>query len=145
MPNFYRPAVMGNMNIADYDPADIAQQVLGISAVQTMSHKRIIKRVVTVTEAATPAINTDNTDVAVITGLAQAITSMTTGLTGTPVDGDTLVIKITDDGTGRAITWGAKFESSTVTLPLTTVLSTMLTVGFEWNTVTGKWRCILVA
>lgn len=103
------------------------------------------RRVVTVTQSATPTINTDNTDVASITGLAQAITSMTTNLSGTPVAGDLLEIQITDDGTARAITWGSSFASSTVTLPTTTVISTLLRVGFSWNTATSKWVCIAVA
>ncbi len=104
------------------------------------------KRAVTVTQSATPAINTDITDTAVITGLAQAITSMTTNLTGTPAnDTSTLIVKITDNGTARAITWGAKFEASNVALPTTTVVSTLLTVGFIWNTATSAWRCVAVA
>jgi hypothetical protein len=112
---------------------------------QTLTSKRVTKRTPAVTQSATPTINTDNTDVAHITGLAQAITSMTTNLTGTPVEGDTLRIDITDNGTARAITWGASFEASTCPLPTTTVISTRLDVGFVWNTVTSKWRCVSVA
>ena len=102
--------------------------------------------VTTVTQSATPAINTDVTDIVSITGLAQAITSFTTNLTGTPVAGQLLMIQITDDGTGRAITWGAKFANSgTIALPTTTVASTMLRVAFQWNTVTTTWQCIGIA
>jgi hypothetical protein len=119
--------------------------LVGTSDTQTLTNKRFTRRVVTVTQSATPAINTDNTDVASITGLAQAITSFTTNLTGTPVDGDMLIVRITDNGTARAITWGASFEASTIALPTTTVISTMLTVGFIWNTATTKWRCIAAA
>jgi hypothetical protein len=115
------------------------------SSVTTLTNKRYTRRVVGIPQAAVPVINTDNMDVAVITGLAQAITSFTTSLTGTPVDGDMLLIRITDNGTARAIAWGAKFEASTVALPTTTVVSTMLTVGFEWNIVTSAWRCVGVA
>jgi hypothetical protein len=111
----------------------------------TVTNKRVTKRAPTVTQSATPTINTDVTDVAHITGLAQAITSMTTNLSGTPVEGDVLRIDITDNGTARAITWGATFESSTVLLPTTTVLSTRLDIMFVWNTVTSKWRCVGVA
>lgn len=118
---------------------------VGATATQTLTNKRITQRVVTVTQSATPAINTDNTDVASITGLAQAITSMTTNLTGTPVDGDALLIRITDNGTARAITWGSSFEASTIALPTTTVISTMLITEFVWNTATSKWRCVGVA
>jgi hypothetical protein len=109
----------------------------------TYTNKRITRRAPTVTQSATPTINTDVTDVAHITALAQAITSMTTNLTGTPVEGDTLRIDFTDNGTARAITWGAKFEASgNVALPTTTVLGVRLDVGFVWNSVTSKWRCV---
>ncbi|SRR5258708_4042647 len=112
----------------------------------TLTNKRITKRAPVVTQSATPTINTDITDVAHITGLAQAITSMTTNLSGTPVEGDTLRIDVTDNGTARAITWGASFESSgNVLLPTTTVLSTRLDTGFIWNSVTSKWRCVATA
>lgn len=115
------------------------------NGVQTISNKRITRRVVPVTQSATPAINTDITDVASITGLAQAITSFTTNLTGSPNAGDYLMIQITDNGTARGLTWGSSFESTTVTLPTTTVISTMLRVGFQWNPVTLKWSCIATA
>ncbi len=117
-----------------------------ISSTNTLSNKRLTRRVVTVTQSATPTINTDNTDVAYITGLAQAVTSFTTNLSGTPVNGDTLIIDITDDGTARALTFGASFEASgTVPLPTTTVISTKLTMAFRWNIATSKWTIVAVA
>lgn len=116
-----------------------------LAGTETFSNKRITRRVVTTTQSATPTINTDNTDVAYITGLAQAVTSFTTNLSGTPVNGDMLIIDITDNGTGRALTFGSSFESSTVTLPTTTVASTKLTIGFRWNIATSKWTCVAVA
>lgn len=118
--------------------------IAGLATTQTLTNKRITRRVVVTTQSATPAINSDNTDMASITGLAQAITSMTTNLTGTPVQGDFLEIQITDNGTARAITWGASFVSSTITLPTTTVISTLLHVLFEWDA-TLKWVCVGVA
>jgi hypothetical protein len=89
--------------------------------------------------SATPAVNTDLYNVVNITVQSTAITSFT--MTGTPSDGDTLRISITDNGTARAIAWGTSFESSgTVTLPSTTVVSTRIDVAFAWNTATSKWR-----
>lgn len=95
--------------------------------------------------SATPAIDTDNYTVVHITAQTAAITSFTTNLTGTPVDGDSLRISIT--GTAAvAITWGASFQSSTVILPTTTVTTARLDVGFFWNTEgTPAWRCVAVA
>lgn len=132
--------VKGDVGLGNVDNTSDATKN---SATATLTNKRVTNRAPTVTQSATPTINTDVTDVAHITGLAQAITSMTTNLSGTPVQGDTLRIDITDNGTARAITWGASFESSgTITLPATTVLGVRLDVGFVWNTVTSKWRCV---
>jgi hypothetical protein len=100
----------------------------------------------TVASSATPTINTDTVDTYVITAQAAAITSFTTNLTGTPGNGQRFHVAITDNGTARAITWGASFEASgTVALPTTTVISTRLDVDFIWNAATSKWRCLQVA
>jgi len=121
---------------------DANTTLVGTTATQTLENKRVTRRYPTVTQSATPTINTDNTDGAHITGLAQAITSMTTNLSGTPTEGQFLHIDITDDGTARAITWGSSFEASTVALPTTTVISTRLDMVFVWNSVTSKWRIL---
>jgi hypothetical protein len=145
LPAWATLASLNAMLTTTYDAAGIAQQVLGTTATQTVTNKRIEKRTGTTTSSATPTINTDNVDFYSITALATAITSMTTNLSGTPVEAQTLWIAITDNGTARGITWGASFEASTVALPTTTVISTRLDIGFVWNTVTTKWRCVAVA
>ena len=67
---------------------------------------------------------------------------MTTNLSGTPTNGQKLIIRFKDNGTGRAITWGASFEAKGTALPTTTVASKVLTVGFLYDTVTSKWGCV---
>lgn len=119
-----------------------------ISSTNTLTNKRVTRRTSIVTQSATPAINSDNMDIAQITGLAQAITSMTTSLTGTPSDCDLLEIQITDNGTAQAITWGTSFANGgTINLPLTTVISTMLRVLVEYQTTASlnKWVCVATA
>jgi hypothetical protein len=139
-------ALAAVMQVATYDPGGIAAQVVGLVAAQTLTNKRITRRVQTsAAPGATPSMNTDLYDFIYFTGLNAAITSMTSGLTGTPVAGDRFVVGLTDNATARAITWGASFEPSTVPLPTTTVISALLLVGFVWNTVTSKWRCVAVA
>lgn len=112
-----------------------------ISSTNTLTNKRITKRVTSEASSATPTINTDNTDIHRITALTVDITSMTTNLSGTPSHGDSLVIEITGTA-ARAITWGSSFEASTVALPTTTVSTDMLMVGFKYNSATSKWRCM---
>lgn len=115
---------------------------VGKTTTQTLTNKRITKRVTTITSSATPTINTDNCDVVSITALAAAITSMTTNLSGTPTNFQTLIFRILDDGTGRAITWGAKFEARGTALPTTTTANKLLTVGFIYDTVDSIWGCV---
>ena len=123
----------------------IDSTVATLSGTQTITNKRINPRVLASTaNSATPTLNTDNYDMMVITGQSVTITSFSTNLTGTPVNGQKLIISIT--GTGAiGITWGASFEASTIALPSTTVTTNRLDVGFIWNVATTKWRCVAVA
>lgn len=117
-----------------------------ISSTNTLTNKRITRRLTTTNApGATPTTNTDNVDIMNFTGVNAAITSMTTSLSGTPNDGDKLEFRFLDNGTARAITWGTSFEATTVPLPITTVINTLLRVGFEWYATAGKWDCIAVA
>jgi len=102
-------------------------------------------RSATVVSSATPSINTDTTDIFTITALAAAITSFTTNLTGTPVNGQKLILRIKDDGTARAITWGASFVSRGATLPTTTVINKTVYVGLMYNSTASVWDCVAVS
>ena len=102
---------------------------------------RVKPRTGSTTSSATPTINTDDVDFYELTAQAVDITSFTTNLSGTPTKGQILWIAITGTA-ARAITWGTGYESSTVTLPSTTVSTTRLDVGFVWNDATSKWRCV---
>jgi hypothetical protein len=128
-------------------PADstiVAANVTTTTNTQTLTNKRVSPRTGTAASSATPTINTDNVDFYSLTAQAADITSFTSNLSGTPTEGQTLWIAITGTA-ARAITWGASFEASTVALPTTTVTTARLDVGFVWNTVTSKWRCVAVA
>jgi len=111
------------------------------TSTNTLTNKRITPRTGTTTSSATPTINTDNVDFYSLTAQAVDITSMTTNLSGTPTEAQKLWIAITGTA-ARAITWGASFENGSVALPTTTVTTTRLDVGFIWNSVTSKWRCV---
>lgn len=94
---------------------------------------------------ATPSINTDVTDQATFTGVAAAITSMTTNLTGTASNGQKLMIRFKDSGSAQTITWGAKFGSSGVaTLLATTVASKTHHVGLVYDSTAALWVCVAV-
>jgi hypothetical protein len=119
--------------------------LIGRATIDTLTNKRITSRVTTIVSNATPTVNTDNCDCVTITALAVAITSMTTNLTGTPTNFQKLIYRIKDDGTGRAITWGASFAAKGVALPTTTTANKLLTVGFIYDTVATTWGCVASA
>ena len=145
----------GNLELGNASDTTVSRSAAGVIAVEgvvipsisstnTLTNKRVTKRTDTTTSHATPTINTDNVDFYSLTAQAEAITSFTTNLSGTPTENQTLWIAITGTA-ARAITWGASFEASTVALPTTTVTTARLDVGFVWNTVTSKWRCVASA
>lgn len=111
------------------------------SATATLTNKRVTPRVSTITTSATPSINTDNVEIFGITALAGNITSFTTNLSGTPTDGQKLIIYIVGASV-RTIAWGSSFEAGPSTLPTITVAAKRLDIGFLWNASTSKWRCM---
>lgn len=122
----------------------VPTDIVYASATQTLTSKRITERVNTVASSATPAINTDTTDVFTITALAANITSMSSGLTGSPTDGQKLLIRI-KGAAAQTISWGAIFSSSGVaTLLATTAASKTHMVGLIFDSAAAKWVCVAV-
>ena len=65
--------------------------------------------------------------------------------TGTPLDGNKLVIRILDNGLARTLTWDSTYTVIGVTLPTTTVVSKMSYIGAIYNAANTRWDVISVA
>lgn len=119
----------------------VGDTVAVTNSAQQLSNKRVVPRVlVTNAPGATPTINTDNVDAVSLTGINAAITSLTTNLSGSPSNFEKLIIRFRDDGTARAITFGASFEgTTTVPIPTTTTANKTLTWGGIYDSVKAKW------
>jgi hypothetical protein len=113
-----------------------------ISSTSTLTNKRITKRVVTTTDDATAVIDVDATDVYELSAVANATTFSTTG---TPTDGQTMLIRFKDAGVAKGLTWDAIFVAIGVTLPTTTVVSKWHYVGVQYNSSATKWHTIAVS
>ena len=127
--------VEGNVGIGTWLPA------YTLDLVNNTARERTVRRYTSIASNASPAINTDSTDLFLITALAANITSFTTNLTGAPKEGDLLEIRIYG-AAAQTIAWGGSFVSTTTILPATTVAGTTLRVLLEYNVETTKWECI---
>lgn len=112
-----------------------------------MNNNRITKTIVNptvqeTTSTATLTINANQENKGVLT--AQAVALTVANPTGAAVQGQKLVYRIKDNGTARAITWGANFRAIGVTLPTTTTASKLLYVGCIYNTTDSKWDVVAV-
>ena len=109
--------------------------------IQTLTNKRISPRVVTATDDATAVIDVDVTDQYQLTAVANATTFT---VTGTPVNGQKLIIRLKDAGVGKGLTWDSVFRAVGVTLPTTTVASKTHYIGCIYNSADTKWDALAV-
>jgi len=96
----------------------------------------------TVTSSATVTPTSSN-QLVVIT--AQAVALTLAAPTGTPEQGQPLMIRIKDNGTARAITWTSGtggYRAIGVTLPTTTVINKTTYVGCIYNSTDSRWDVI---
>jgi hypothetical protein len=121
--------------------------VVGTTDTQTLTNKRVNPRAVAAgSTSGTLTPNGDTTDVFNAFGLTGAITVDTPS--GTPVDGQRLMLRFEDNGTGRGITWtgtSGAYRAVGVTLPTTTVASKVTYVGCVYNSTDVFWDAIAVA
>jgi hypothetical protein len=96
-------------------------------------------RVQSVASAATVTATSLN-DLVKITAQAAALTLANP--TGTFAEGQALIFRIKDNGTARAITFGANFRAVGVTLPTTTTISKTTYVGCIYNSTDTKFDVI---
>lgn len=112
--------------------------VVGTTDTQTLSNKRITPRIGTEASSSASTPTADTVDQWNITALAAADTIAAPS--GTPVDGQSLVIRIKDNATARVLAWNAIYRaSSDLALPLTTTISKTMYLGFKYNAADSKW------
>lgn len=111
-----------------------------ISSTSTLTNKRITARVGTTTSSATPTPDADGNDQYNVTALAA--NAVFAAPTGTPTDGQKLMIRIKDNGTAWTLGWNAIYVSTTnATLPSATTVSKTMYVSFVYDSVATKWMC----
>ena len=110
---------------------------------KSIKRKAVIDPIVSSTAStATLTVDADSTDFAVITAQAEGLTIGAP--TGTPVQGQKLIIRLKDDGSARSIAFNAIFTAIGVTLPTTTTVSKKLYIGCIYNDTDTKWDVIAI-
>jgi hypothetical protein len=107
-----------------------------LAGTETLTNKRITKRSQTITSTATLTPSWDTDDNIFITAQAAAITIANP--TGTPTQGQTIMIRLKDNATARAITFGTAYRAFGSALPTTTVISKTMYIGLIANTTDSK-------
>ncbi len=106
------------------------------STVNTLTNKRIQKRVKVSTYAANLDVNADNFDVLACNSLTGNV--IINAPTGTATDAQTLQVRLTQDGVGsRTVTWNAAFSTITA---ISATLDKTSTWTFNWNAAVSKWQ-----
>lgn len=111
------------------------------SAAATLSNKRITPRVQSVVSGATITPVGDSSDQYEVTALAAGAT--VAAPSGTPTDGQKLVIRVKDDGASRALSWNAIYRAGTdLPLPTASLSGRTIYLGFVFNSADTKWDLV---
>lgn len=98
----------------------------------------IAPRVASTASSTTPTPNADTTDVYILTALTDNATFGAP--TGSPVQGQALVIRIKDDSAGPyTLAFNAAYREIGVTLPSTTVSDKTIYIGAIYNSTDSSW------
>ena len=119
--------------------------VVGTDSTQTLTNKRVTPRVGSVASAATITPTADTADQYLVTALAT--NAVVAAPSGTPTDGQKLIIRILDNGTSRTLTWtttAGAYRDIIGLLPTFTVPSLVVYIGCIYNSQAGYWDVIAV-
>lgn len=136
------PALTGNPTAPTPAAADNDTSIATTAFVQGERAPRVqtVASTATLTPVGTAALPDD-----ICTVTAQAAALNIANPTGTSAEGQGLVIRIKDNGTARALTYGSEFRPMGTALPTTTVISKTLYLGFIRNVTDTKWDLVSAA
>tara|TARA_R110002072_G_scaffold289510_2_gene456575 strand:- start:959 stop:1687 length:729 start_codon:yes stop_codon:yes gene_type:complete len=110
---------------------------------KSITRKNIVKPISnSIATATTLTPNIDENEQEIVTDLASALTIAAP--TGTPSTGMKLLIRLTDNGTNRALTWNVIYRAIGVTLPTTTTANKILYVGCIYDEAGSKWDVVAI-
>ena len=121
----------GRTNWASLAISDVASLQTSLDAKSPLNP---VVQTVTSSATVTPVSTND-----LVTITAQAVGLTLANPTGAFVEGQSLMIRIKDNGTARTIAFGTNYRAIGITLPTTTVISKTLYLGIIYNSTDGKF------
>lgn len=120
------------------------------SSSSTLTNKTMIDGTNVVEEITTTASSSTPTPTGGSLRNFFTVTALAAGATfaapsGTPANGNRLVIRVKDNGTARTLAFNAIYRAIGVTLPTTTVINKTLYLGCIYNSADSKWDVIAYA
>lgn len=115
---------------------------VGATTANTGAFTRLLAGVGSVSSGSTITPTSDTVNQYNVTALA--VPATIAAPSGTPVDGQKLIIRLKDDGTARALTWNAIYRVIGTILPTTTVATKTTYVGCIYNAADSVWDVVAV-
>jgi hypothetical protein len=112
----------------------------------TLTNKRVPPRIVSAASYTTntgTSLDFSTSDEFVITAQAGAL--LFNNPSGSPSEGEKMIIRIKDNGTARALTYDTQYRPLGNALPTTTIINKTLYMGFIWNAVDTKMDLVAVS
>ena len=140
----------GNVTIANGKSAIVYADGAGAGAevvdlTNTFLFQPLTRAVAASGTSGTLTPNSDTTDI--FNAFALDGTTTLDVPSGTPIDGQRLILRLRDDGTARALTWtttSGGYRVIGTTLPSTTTISKLLYVGCVYNSTDSFWDVVAV-
>jgi hypothetical protein len=136
------PAASGGTGATSLAAATIATY----AGTETLTNKRITQRIGTIASASTITPTSDLSDQYNVTALA--VSATIAAPSGTPTDGQKLVLRFKDNGTARALTWtttSGAYRAVGVALPTSTASGKILYIGCLYNAADAFWDVVAFA
>ena len=130
------PALTGNPTAPTQNALNSTTRIASTAFVQQERKARVQ------TAGANSVTPTFDDDLVIRTGATAAI--VLNNPTGTAIDGHAIAIKLKDNGTARAISYGTNYRAVGVTLPVTTVANKILYLAAIYSTADTKWDVVSV-
>lgn len=109
----------------------------GTAVWNTLPYNRSAPRSSSITSASSLTINALTDDLTAVTALAANLTI--NNPTGTPLNGQSHVLRVKDNGTSRTLTFGSAWRALGVTMPSATTVNKTVYLFSRYNSADSTW------